>query len=175
MLNGYLMVNRVPGNFHIEARSKYHDLEPTMTNLSHVVHKLSFGDPLKPVELNLIANVPKDMTQISPLDERVYANDANHQAFHHFIKVVSTNYDIGSQTVKGYQQLAMSQIMQYGEDQVPEARFSYQITPMGVVVKKTGRKWYDFVTSVCAIIGGSFTLIGVIDAAFYKILKNKQF
>ena len=40
---GFLLVNRVPGNFHIEARSSYHNLNPVMANLSHQVHHLSFG------------------------------------------------------------------------------------------------------------------------------------
>ena len=39
------MVNRVPGNFHVEAGSVNHNLNPTMTNLSHTVHHLSFGLP----------------------------------------------------------------------------------------------------------------------------------
>ena len=43
MMAGFLLVNRVPGNFHIEARSSYHDLNPAMANLSHQVHSLSFG------------------------------------------------------------------------------------------------------------------------------------
>ncbi len=43
MLSGFLLVNRVPGNFHIEARSKHHNLNPAMSNLSHVVNHLSFG------------------------------------------------------------------------------------------------------------------------------------
>jgi hypothetical protein len=37
---------RVPGNFHLEARSNVHNLNPTMANLSHVVHQLSFGTPI---------------------------------------------------------------------------------------------------------------------------------
>lgn len=47
-LTGFLLVNRVPGNFHIEARSKYHNLNPTLTNVSHVVHDLTFGPPMTP-------------------------------------------------------------------------------------------------------------------------------
>ena len=43
MMAGFLLVNRVPGNFHIEARSSYHNLNPVMANLSHQVHTLSFG------------------------------------------------------------------------------------------------------------------------------------
>jgi hypothetical protein len=43
LLTGFLLVNRVPGNFHIETRSKHHNLNPVLSNLSHVVNHLSFG------------------------------------------------------------------------------------------------------------------------------------
>lgn len=46
LLTGFLLVNRVPGNFHIEARSKYHNLNPALTNVSHIVHDLTFGPPM---------------------------------------------------------------------------------------------------------------------------------
>merc|ERR1711916_86562 len=46
MVSGYILVNRVPGNFHLEARSLHHNLNAAMTNLSHVVNHLSFGTPL---------------------------------------------------------------------------------------------------------------------------------
>ncbi|CAN0478757.1 unnamed protein product, partial [Discosporangium mesarthrocarpum] len=32
-LSGFIMVNRVPGNFHIEAHSKHHNINPPMTNV----------------------------------------------------------------------------------------------------------------------------------------------
>jgi len=172
MINGHLDVNRVPGNFHVEARAKYHDLDPKNTNLSHIVHHLSFGDPLELHESRTLSRIAKEMTQMSPLDDKVFVNDAKHQAFHHYIKVVGTKYSIEAQNIKGYQMLARSQVMQYEEEMIPEARFNYQISPMGVVVKRSGRKWYDFITSVCAIVGGTFTVIGVIDAAFHKLFKK---
>jgi len=74
--------------------------------------------------------------------------------------------------VVGYQMLAQSQVMHYDEMDVPEAKFSYDLSPMAVVVINKGRRWYDFVTSVCAIIGGTFTVVGLIDAALYKIIKG---
>ena len=46
-VSGHLFVNRVPGNFHIEARSKNHNLNAAMTNLSHIVNHLSFGEPIE--------------------------------------------------------------------------------------------------------------------------------
>lgn len=43
-----------------------------------------------------------------------------------------------------------------------------------VLISSKGRRWYDFVTSVCAIIGGTFTVVGLVDAVLYKIIKGDK-
>ena len=90
---------------------------------------------------------------------------------HHYIKVVSTHLDVGGKIVTGYQFLEQSQIVYYDQVNVPEARFSYDLSPVSVVVTKEGRRWYDYLTSLCAIIGGTFTTLGLIDATLYRVFK----
>ena len=48
---------------------------------------------------------------------------------------------------------------------------AYDLSPMAVAVRTTGKRWYDFVTSICAIVGGTFTTVGLIDAVAHKVLK----
>jgi hypothetical protein len=111
------------------------------------------------------------------MNAKVFNTDAYHQAFHHYIKVVSTHLNMGSSeanSMMAYQFLEQSQIVYYDEENVPEARFSYDLSPMSVVVEKKGRKWYDYLTSLCAIIGGTFTTLGLIDATLYKVFKPKK-
>ena len=91
--------------------------------------------------------------------------------------MVSTHYDVGgvlerNNKVMGYQMLTQSQIMHYDEMDVPEAKFSYDLSPMAVVVTNKGRRWYDFITSLCAIIGGTFTVVGILDSVLHKMLKG---
>ena len=181
-ISGHLMVNRVPGNFHIEANSKNHNLNAAMTNLSHVVHHLSFGEPLLTQKASrgvqrILKQVPDEHQQFSPLDNQKFVTKDFHQAFHHYIKVVSTHLNMGtskSKKLTTYQFLEQSQVVFYDDVKVPEARFSYDLSPMSVVVEKKGRKWYDYLTSLCAIIGGTFTTLGLIDATLYKVLKPKK-
>ncbi len=56
--------------------------------------------------------------------------------------------------------------MAYHELDVPEAKFSYDLSPMAVAVRTTGKRWYDFVTSICAIVGGTFTTVGLVDGGY---------
>ena len=174
------MVNRVPGNFHIEARSKNHNLNAAMTNLSHVVNHLSFGEEWSDKNRRnkrILKQVPDEHRQFAPMDGKTYLTKSFHQAYHHYIKVVSTHLNMGkseSSQMMAYQFLEQSQVVFYDDTNVPEARFSYDLSPMSVVVEKEGRKWYDYLTSVCAIIGGTFTTLGLIDATLYKVLKPKK-
>ena len=191
---GHLMVNRVPGNFHIEAKSVNHNLNAAMTNLTHRVNHLSYGEPITKLQPHMentpfmrkvkrvLKQVPDQHKQFNPMDDKVYATSKFHQAFHHYIKVVSTHLNMGSSaqaendinSLVVYQMLEQSQIVFYDEVNVPEARFSYDLSPMSVVVQKEGRKWYDYLTSLCAIIGGTFTTLGLIDAMLYKVFKPKK-
>jgi len=179
-VSGHLMVNRVPGNFHVEAKSNSHNLNAAMTNLSHVVNHLTFGDPMDTRSARtrrILKQVPKEHRQFKPMNEQAYITEDYHQAYHHYIKVVSTHLIFGASRnnqMTTYQFLEQSQIVYYDETNVPEARFSYDLSPMSVVVEKEGRKWYDYLTSLCAIIGGTFTTLGLIDATLYRVFKPKK-
>lgn len=178
-VSGHLMVNRVPGNFHVQAKSRSQNLNAAMTNLTHRVNHLSFGEPMNTYgnHRRILKHVPEDHKQLNPIDGTLYLTKKFHQAYHHYIKVVSTHLQMGRgdyNTLMTYQFIEQNQIVYYDESDVPEARFSYDISPMSVVVKKEGRKWYDYLTSVCAIIGGTFTTLGLIDAFFYRVFKMKK-
>lgn len=178
MVSGHVLVNRVPGNFHLEARSLHHNLNAAMTNLSHIVNHLSFGAPLAAHVQRKISKYSQ-FQSLSPLDGGVFTSHDFHQAHHHYSKVVSTHFQVSgimtkAHPVVGYQMLAQSQVMHYDEMDVPEAKFSYDLSPMAVIVTSRGGRWYDFVTSACAIIGGTFTVVGLIDAALHKLIKGEK-
>lgn len=179
-VSGHLWVNRVPGNFHMEAKSKNHNLNAAMTNLSHIVNHVSFGEPITTASRKtkrILKQAPEEHQQFSPMDDSNYITSDFHQAYHHYIKVVSTHLNMGNSEANSmltYQFLEQSQVVYYDDQNVPEARFSYDLSPMSVVVQKEGRKWYDYLTSLCAIIGGTFTTLGLIDATLYKVFKPKK-
>merc|ERR1719198_1627118 len=96
MLVGFLLVNRFPGNFHIEARSKNHNLNAAATNVSHLINHLSFGNDLTDDQRRRINNAKAPLPMnFSPLDGNSYTVESQHRAFHHYIKVVSTHYNLG--------------------------------------------------------------------------------
>ncbi|CAN0000433.1 unnamed protein product [Ascophyllum nodosum] len=170
MVTGHIDVNRVPGNFHIEAASKSHNFNGAMTNLSHIVNHMSFGEPQPRRIKKRINRLNEELRQTAPLDGNVYLAPEYHQAPHHYLKIVGTTYQLSSMKKPwhGYQAIANSQMMLYEELDVPEARFAYNLSPMSVLVKSEKRPWYDFITKVLAIVGGTFSLLGLVDAAAYR-------
>mmetsp|Transcript_7948 Transcript_7948/g.13183 ORF Transcript_7948/g.13183 Transcript_7948/m.13183 type:complete len:464 (+) Transcript_7948:78-1469(+) len=182
MMSGFLLVNRVPGNFHIEMRSKNHNINPPMANMSHVVNELTFGPIISRSMERKMRLIPEDYFKVEntkPMNDRYYKNRELHQAFHHYIKVVPTTIEVnhrymGQDAFLAYQMVDSSQVMQYTEEDVPEARFSYDISPMSVRITRKGKQWYEFLTSMCALIGGTFTVVGLLSGFLNAILKPKK-
>ena len=193
-ISGFLFVDRVPGNFHIQARSPSHDIAAHMTNVSHEIHHMSFGEPY--INRHILSGdrkfpVPKNFKDtLSPLDGNVYINYNEHEAFHHYLKVVTTQFSDPYVTKKStgrgrlsrskddpmaYQILSSSQLSFYQNDIVPEAKFSYDPSPIAVYHRTNAeRHWYDYITSLMAIIGGTFTVLGMIENTVHAAMKKKR-
>mmetsp|Transcript_699 Transcript_699/g.1667 ORF Transcript_699/g.1667 Transcript_699/m.1667 type:complete len:516 (-) Transcript_699:449-1996(-) len=156
-ISGTLLLNRVPGNFYIQAYSPVHDLAPHMTNCSHEIHHLSFA-PTGVDRENSKGLVPRGFDQTSrPMNGNVYVTENLHEAYHHYIKLISTNGN-------SFQVLQSSQLASYQRDDTPEAKFLLDLSPIAVTYEMTSRKWYDYITSLMAIIGGTFTVVGFLES-----------
>lgn len=159
-VQGMLFVPRVPGHFHLQAEA-YGDvsLNPSMTNVSHSVNHISFGDRASKIFAES-AKIPKEMlSHISPIDGKSFIVTRFHEASQHYLKVVSTQ-------VKGrpeffYQMTHTERVRRLKKDKstAPQARFSYDFSPMSVVVEPANKRWYEFITSLFAILGGCYTIM----------------
>jgi len=173
---GTLYLNKVPGNFYIQAQSPTHSLEPTLTNVSHEIHYLYFQQQPPPgvkpptplheldesqrAQDGTIMVPPPKTSPVSslshPMNGNAYVVHEFHQAHHHYIKLVSTN-------LYSYQVVQNSQLVHYKIDQVPEAKFILDLSPIAVTYHASKRHWYDYITSIMAIVGGTFTVVGMLD------------
>ena len=69
----------------------------------------------------------------------------------------------------------LMQMMLYDEEEVPEARFAYNISPMSVLVRSEKRPFYDFMTKVLAIVGGTFSVVSLVGpVSRYKSFTRTQ-
>lgn len=159
-ISGTLWLNRVPGHFHVEAQSSAHDIDPRVANLSHVVHHLSFqshdgskGKKRAYWNSNRLEVFDK---ATAPLDNSFYVLDKPHESWHHYLKLVSTNTD-------HYHVTPTHQLALYRDDRITEAKFILDISPIAVHFRTERRPWYDYITSILAIVGGTFTVVGMVE------------
>merc|ERR1712029_909405 len=115
----------------------------------------------------------------NPMRGRHYPTHEYHQAFHHHMKVVTTRVGFlapSSQRADTtlYQILEESQVVYYRVEEIPEIKFLWDMSPMGVSLTREGRRWYEYVTNLLAIVGGTYTTLGLINATLLRILKPKK-
>jgi len=181
LVAGHLMVNRVPSHIRMEAKSVNHELNSMMTNLTHRVNDFSFGTPEGLFMSQLLhvlpfANaIPEAEKRSNPLKGKFYPTYHVHQAFHHHMKVISTHVPFLFSSGLVYQVLAESQLVIYEEMEMPEIKFIWDMSPMSVYLEEEDRYWYDYVTSLFAIIGGTYTTLGLINKVILKIFKPKAY
>merc|ERR1711972_336734 len=174
-ISGFIEAQRVPGTVHFQAmHTKDRSLNLAFTNVSHMVHHFSFGEAPR----RSIAQLPAEYKRhVNPLDGRAFVVDKFHKAPNHFIKVVHTRFEASN--LRSYQQTHQWSVRTIQRKTAPQAKFSYDLSPVEVVIRKGERRWYDFVTSIFAIIGGAFTVMsmtsGVLNVAssHFKASINK--
>lgn len=176
-LEGAIRTLRVPGEFHIQAMEKSVDLEPSMTNVSHTVHSLIFLDDGQSFIEFLGKHesaIPADVLRnAQPFAGKTFIAEEKHDAPQHYIQVVSTIFDLkGAESVTIYQTSSQSQIKKEFPNAVPQAKFSYSLSPMSVLVHHEQVPLYEFLTQIFAIIGGTYTFISLIHSFVGGVAKR---
>merc|ERR1711920_673040 len=142
------------------------NVNPALTNVSHLVNHISFGEK-DAKSWATRQKIPKDMiTHITPLDGKRFIVERFHEAPQHYLKVVSTHIQ-GKKNVF-YQMTHTDRTRKLRRENMgatPQARFTYDFSPMAVVVKPKSKRWYEFLTSLFAILGGTYTIVELTSGA----------
>ena len=98
--------------------------------------------------------------------------------FHHYIKIVPTTYVRADGWQWQTNQFSVTRhsrkISLTSESGVPGVFFSYELSPLMVKYTEKAKSFGHFATNVCAIIGGVFTVAGIIDALLYHSVRVIQ-
>ncbi|XP_071525804.1 endoplasmic reticulum-Golgi intermediate compartment protein 3 [Panulirus ornatus] len=165
---GYLEVNRVGGNFHLAPGKSFqhnhlhiHDVQQYRTadfDLSHRIRHLSFG-----------VNIPG---KTNPIDGTEFKTEKGPKTINYYIKIVPTTYEKVDGSTLFTNQFSVTQhqknlLMGMGETGLPGVFFTYELSPMMVKYTEKHKSLGHFLTGVCAIIGGVFTVAGILDSIIY--------
>lgn len=160
-MSGTFKVNKVNGNFHFAAGKSFdvrgrhlHDvrfLDGLRLDFAHTVHQLAFGEPHAHLK--------------NPLDGLVVSPDAARSSNVHsyYVKVVATDFHHRNGKSLHTNQFSVTKNTHDTATQVPSMFVFYDISPMVVVYSEFKRSWASFLTGVCAIVGGIYTIAALID------------
>lgn len=169
-IHGDVLVSKVGGNVHVAlGRSTVRDGKHVHEfnikevsdgfNTSHAIHRLEFGERVAGLQ--------------SPLEGTMKIVKHGAYMFHYYIKLVPTLFT-GRDRVVYTHQYSVSDTgknVMVRKDELtglPGVFLVYEFTPFMVQKIEKVVPLSHFLTNVCAIIGGVFTVAGMIDAILYS-------
>ncbi|KAL0089075.1 endoplasmic reticulum vesicle transporter-domain-containing protein [Phycomyces blakesleeanus] len=178
-VHGHLSVNKVRGNFHIapgqafqQSSMHVHDLNNFIAgapdghsfDLSHNIHRLKFG-PDTNDENEAIMAITNSLAGTNKV------TDKTRVVYQYFLKIVSTELRPLSGNPIYTNQYAYTQnerVLQEGNNGLPGVFFNMDISPMMIIYRETRPSFTSFITGVFAIVGGIFTVAGLLDRVMYR-------
>jgi len=171
---GYLLVNKVAGNFHFAPGKSFqqhhmhvHDLQPFKDykfNLTHTIKRLSFGREFPGI--------------VNPLDDISKSSEPNGKSgmYQYFVKVVPTTYENLDGEILNTNQFSVTEHFKVLQGDathgLPGVFFMYELSPIMVKFTERQKSFAHFLTGVCAIIGGVFTVAGIVDSFIYQGMRT---
>jgi len=169
-IHGDVLVSKVGGNVHVAlgkstVRDGKHVHEFNVRevsdgfNTSHIIHRLDFGERVHGVS--------------SPLEGTTKIVKHGAYMFHYYIKLVPTLFNGVEHTIYTHQYSVTDNeknvMVRKGElAGLPGVFLVYEFNPFMVKKVEKAVPLTHFLTSICAIMGGVFTVAGMIDAILHK-------
>lgn len=176
-LFGNISVLRVPGNFHISSHAYGKTIARLINenifkyDISHKVNHISFGDES---DIQLI-KAKFNVGNLNPLDgiSRIKKGEAD-KIYEYYLKVVPTNYvDINNQSYDVNQFTSNSNEVPVNM-MTPTIYFRYDIAPILVRFEQYKESFFEFFVQICAIIGGIYSVIGIIDILVNRLFRSAK-
>lgn len=177
-IHGFLQVNKVQGNFHLAPGKSFqtdhmhvHDLAALSFaksfDLSHKITHLSFGQDYPGI--------------VNPLDgsEKTWTKQGS-PMYQYFVKIVPTTYRETNGQLINSNQFSVTEhervLLPNSRGGLPGLFFIYDFSPIMVSFTEHQTSFAHFLTSICAIVGGIFTVAGIIDSFIFHAVNayNKK-
>jgi hypothetical protein len=173
-LVGNIEVLRVPGNFHISSHAFGSTLTRLVTegvykfDISHTINHISFGDEsdIKHIRSNFNVGI------LNPIDGVSKLKATEQKIYEYYLKVVPTSYtDVSGKTFNAHQFTANNNEVS-SEMMIPTIFFRYDISPILIRIRQYKQGFFHFFIQICAIVGGIFTVMGILDNLLHKLTKG---
>jgi len=171
-IHGDVVVSKVRGNVHVALGKSVvrdgklvHEFNIKEVsdgfNTSHHIHRLEFGERVAGVD--------------SPLEGTTKIVKHGAYMFHYYIKLIPTLFEGSDRVVYTHQYSVTDKdknaMVRKGDlSGLPGLFLVYEFSPFLVRKTEKSEPFSHFLTSVCAIIGGVYTVAGMVDAVLYRSL-----
>jgi len=125
-------------------------------DMSHKISSLSFG-PVLPLISYPLDGVEKTWEGVGS------------SLFEYYLKVIPTTLGGDANTY----QFAVTEYESVDNDH-PGVYFNYEISPIRMEFHPRTRSFTQFATGICAIIGGIFTISGILDSIIFRSLSTVE-
>eukprot|EP00928_Gymnodinium_smaydae_P063182 TRINITY_DN46849_c0_g1_i1.p1 TRINITY_DN46849_c0_g1~~TRINITY_DN46849_c0_g1_i1.p1 ORF type:complete len:348 (+),score=68.75 TRINITY_DN46849_c0_g1_i1:183-1226(+) len=174
---GHVRVNKVPGNVHLSTYSHSYLFgslyqETRNLNVTHRINHISFGVDS---DIGYIKDNFKGTGIVSPLDGLLQVQPEKKQTgrfdesaiYEYYTKVVPTTYvPMDRPPLHVYQFTANTNTIH--NQQMPSLYIRYDFSPVTVRYREKQESTSHFLVQICAVIGGVFTVAGIVDAFVHK-------
>lgn len=174
-VEGFVTAPKVPSVLVVAPHFSSHSVDFARVNVSHVIHHLSFGSLFTTKELKILpGEVARNMHH---LEETEFASKHSNETHEHYLKIVGTSYTyLHHGTLDTYKYTHYAAAFHSSETFLPTVRLNFDLSPVHVSVVEARKPLYRFLTNLCAIIGGTFTVFGLLDGVFeaaHRTIKKK--
>ena len=178
-VEGFVTLSRVPGSLKFRAVNPELNMDPRRVNMTHTVNHLSFGNRLKPYELRTLLRQDLSKTKNAPQPQPL-VNWNYHKDFvsrvpalchEHYLKIVSTTFSyLSGQMLQTYEYTINSNKLvdrkhSEGKPATPSVTFRFDLSPVQVIMKETRESFIRLLGQTCAIVGGVYTVAGLLEAS----------
>ncbi|KAL7186476.1 hypothetical protein ACSBR2_028261 [Camellia fascicularis] len=178
-IEGFVRVKKVPGNLVISARSVAHSFDASKMNMSHIISNLSFGKKISPEVMSGLKRVVPYLggshDKLNGQEYITHLGDSKANiTIEHYLQVVKTELvtrrsNREQKSVEDYEYTAHSSLAHSFD--IPVAKFHFELSPMQILITEDSKSFSHFITSVCAIIGGVFTVAGILDSVLHNTMR----
>ncbi|KAL6781846.1 Protein disulfide-isomerase 5-4 [Auxenochlorella protothecoides] len=169
---GFIMVKKVPGTMHFVARAPGHSIDFLAQDLSHTVNHLYFGLAPSPKRRAALARLhPHGLAHdwSDKLRGRSFTNPSTGATYEHYAQVVLTTIEAGRghDAYDAYEYTVQSHV--YDAADHASVKVSYTMSPIQILVGEVRKPLFSFLISTCAVIGGVFTVAGIVDGITHSL------
>lgn len=174
--SGMLLVKKVPGTLHFAARAPGHSIDYLNMNMSHVVHHMYFGNKPTPRRKRaLVKYHPLGLTNdwSDKLAGQAFISENAGATYEHYLQTVLTSIQPRKSKLARFDAYEYTvQSHAYDAEDHAAVKFTYKMSPIQIIVTEKMKPFYHFVTAVCAVVGGVFTVAGILDSMAYTTAKT---